>query len=43
MVDQRVRLYESGLSLAKVGGRVGVSADSVLNYRRQRGVKRQKS
>ena len=37
-VDEIVRLYESGLSLAKVGERVDVSADSVLNYLKKRGV-----
>jgi DNA-binding CsgD family transcriptional regulator len=37
-VNEIVRLYESGLSMAKVGERVDVSADSVLNYLRSRGV-----
>jgi len=37
-VNEIVRLYESGLSMAKVGERVDVSADSVLNYLRKRGV-----
>ena len=37
-VDEIVRLYESGLSMTKVGQQVGVSADSVLNYLRKRRV-----
>ena len=38
-VDEIVRLYESGLSMSKVGKLVGISADSVLNYLRKRAVK----
>ena len=37
-IDEIVRLYESGLSMSKVRQQVGVSADSVLNYLRKRGV-----
>lgn len=37
-VNEIVRLYDSGLSMAKVGERVNISADSVLNYLRKRGV-----
>jgi len=37
-VEEMIRLYMSGLSLAKVGKLVDVSADSVLNYLRKRGV-----
>ena len=38
-VDEIVQLYESGLSMSKVGQQVGFSADSVLNYLRKYGVK----
>ena len=37
-VEEMIRLYTSGLSLRKVGELVDVSADSVLNYLRKRGV-----
>lgn len=37
-VDEIVRLYESGLSMAKVAQQVGVSARTVFNYLRDRGV-----
>ncbi len=37
-VEEMIRLYVSGLSLEKVGQLVNVSADSVLNYLRKRGV-----
>ena len=37
-IDEMVRLYRSGLSLAKVGGAVGFNADTVLKYLRTRGV-----
>ncbi len=37
-IDEIIRLYESGLSMSKVGQQVGVSADSVLNYLRKRRV-----
>lgn len=37
-VDEMVRLYESGQSLAKIGEQVGLTAKSVLKYLRQRGV-----
>ena len=37
-VEEMIRLYMSGLSLEKVGELVDVSADSVLNYLRKRGV-----
>jgi len=37
-VDEIVRLYESGLSMAKVAEQVGVSARTVFNYLREIGV-----
>ena len=37
-IDEAVRLYESGLSLAKVGERVGVTARTVQLRLRERGV-----
>ncbi len=40
MIDEMVRLYFTGLSAAKVGEEIGVSADTVLNHLRQRGVDR---
>lgn len=40
MIDEMVRLYFTGLSAAKVGEQIGVSADTVLNHLRQRGVDR---
>lgn len=38
LVDEFVRLYATGLSLAAVGGRVGYDPKTVLNYLRQRRV-----
>ncbi|CAG4902241.1 hypothetical protein [Acidithrix sp. C25] len=38
-VDEIVRLYESGLSMSKVGQQVGYSADSVGSHLRKRRVK----
>ena len=38
MIDEMVRLYESGLSLVKVGERVGYGASTVHNLLRSRGV-----
>lgn len=38
-VDEMVQLYESGLSMSKVGQQVGFSADSVGNHLRKRRVK----
>ena len=40
MIDEMVRLYFTGLSAAKVGEQIGVSADTVLNHLRQREVDR---
>lgn len=40
MIDEMIRLYFTGLSAAKVGEQIGVSADTVLNHLRQRGVDR---
>jgi transposase-like protein len=37
-VDEIVRLYESGLSMVKVAEQVGVSARTVFNYLREKGV-----
>lgn len=37
-VDEIVRLYDSGLSMARVGERVGFSARSVMKYLLERGV-----
>lgn len=37
-IDEMVLLYESGLSLVKVGDHVDLTAKSVLKYLRQRGV-----
>ena len=37
-VDDIVRLYESGLSMSKVGQQISISADLVLSYLRKRGV-----
>lgn len=37
-VAEMVRLYESGLSLAKVADRTGFSSKTVLNYLRAEGV-----
>ena len=38
--NEMIRLYFIGLSAAKVGEQIGVSADTVLNHLRQRGVDR---
>jgi hypothetical protein len=38
-VDEAVRLYEAGWSLARIGERMGVDATTVLNRLRDRGVK----
>ncbi len=38
-LDEIVRLYESGMSMSKVGQQVGFSADSVRGHLRKRGVK----
>lgn len=38
LIDQMVRLYESGMSLAQTGQQVGVSAQSVLKYVHAAGV-----
>lgn len=38
-IDEMVRLYESGLSLVRVGDRIGVSARTVLKYLRKRAVR----
>lgn len=38
-IREMVRLYESGLSLAKVGERVGFSDGTVHRYLRERGVR----
>ena len=40
MIDEMARLYFTGLSAAKVGEQIGVSADTVLNHLRQREVDR---
>ena len=40
MIDEMVRLYATGLSATKIGALIGVSADTVLNYLRLRGVVR---
>jgi len=37
-VDEIVRLYESGLSMEKIALSVGVSAKTVFNYLRSRGI-----
>lgn len=38
-VDEMVRLYQSGLSLLKVGAKLGVSDKTVENWLRKRGVR----
>ncbi len=38
-IDEMVRLYESGLSLERIGKRVGFTAHTVLTYLRERGVR----
>ena len=38
VVDEFVRLYATGLSLAAVGDKVGYDSKTVLNYLRQRRV-----
>ena len=38
VVDEIVRLYESGLSLAKVGVQTGYGSSTVLNLLRKRGI-----
>ncbi|WP_373084168.1 hypothetical protein [Sneathiella sp.] len=37
-IDEMVRLYKSGLSLAKVGSRIGFPTQSVVRYLRERSV-----
>ncbi|MDA8277536.1 MAG: hypothetical protein M0Z45_05000 [Actinomycetota bacterium] len=38
MIDEMVLLYTSGLSLVRVGDKVGVNAATVANHLRDRGV-----
>ena len=42
-IQEMIRLYESGLSLARVGERFGVNASTVLKHLRERGVPTRKS
>jgi hypothetical protein len=42
-IDEAVRLYETGLSLARVGDRIGAAARTVQLRLRERGVQRRNS
>lgn len=39
VVDEMIRLYESGLSIARVSERIGVNASTVFTYLRERRVR----